>query len=86
MNSYSPGSERPDTIGAMDRPEFIAVARKVLDNFDAGELDRPITETQLDSLDLMTLRAALETHRGRPISDDDWFGSGSLAELCGRLV
>ena len=70
----------------MDKRDFIQVAQKVLDHFDAAELDRPFAETQLDSLDLMSLRAALETHRGSPIPDEDWLRSGSLAELCGRLA
>jgi acyl carrier protein len=69
----------------MTRQELIAVAAAALEKFDPQDVDRPIEATALDSLDLMVLRAAIETRVGAPIDDERWFSSGSLAELLARL-
>ncbi len=70
----------------MTRETFISLAKASIRSFDVADVDRPIEQTALDSLDLMTLRAALETHLGTPIRDDVWLSSGSLAELLSRLA
>jgi acyl carrier protein len=67
------------------REEFTAIVRAAIERFDERDIDRAIVETSVDSLDLLALRAALETRLGRAISDEDWFASESLAQLLERL-
>lgn len=47
----------------------------------ADEIPAPIETTRLDSFDLITLRSALETRLDTRISDADWGGAASLADL-----
>lgn len=65
----------------MTRDEFTAIARSALDKFNPADIDKDIALTSLDSLDLLMLRAALETHLGHSIRDEDWFSSRSLGAL-----
>jgi acyl carrier protein len=69
----------------MTREEFIAIAGASLERFNPADIDRPIGESALDSLDLLILRSGLETHLGHAIRDEDWFRSNSLRELIALL-
>jgi acyl carrier protein len=69
----------------MTRERLIAVAAGAIARFNPDDIDRPVASTALDSLDLMMLRAAIETDLGAPIRDEDWFRSRSLAELLAVL-
>ena len=69
----------------MKRDQLIEIATSALGRFDSNDVDKPISATALDSLDLMILRSALETVQGKGIPDDVWFASDSLAELLERI-
>ncbi|MBF9032145.1 hypothetical protein HKCCE3408_17230, partial [Rhodobacterales bacterium HKCCE3408] len=71
--------------GAPD-PTVLALVRREFPALTEAEITAPIESTRLDSFDLITLRAALETGMGVRISDADWAGAGSLSELAALPV
>lgn len=57
-------------------------AVRAVRTFDVeAAFSRPIEDTPLDSLDLMNLRAEIETRFGKTIPDDDFFDARSLRDL-----
>lgn len=67
-----------DAVLALIQAEFPALTEP--------ELTAPIETTHLDSFDLITLRASLETQLSIRIPDGDWAGAASLAELAALPV
>ena len=65
----------------MSPPDFLDLVRGLCPTITADDLDRPVADTPLDSLDLLTLRSTLEARRGRPLSDGEWLGADTLGEL-----
>lgn len=69
----------------MDERDFLAIVNGVRRIEAPSELDMPVRDTVLDSLDLAALRSALEVRLGRPIPDDVWQGSATLRQLLDAL-
>ena len=69
----------------MDERDFLSIVASVRRIDGASVLDTPVRETTLDSLDLATLRSALEVRIGRPIGDDVWARAGTLRQLMDSL-
>ncbi len=65
----------------MTESEFLAMVNSVRQVGGASALDVPVRDTTLDSLDLATLRSALEVRLGAPISDEVWTGATTLRNL-----
>jgi len=69
----------------MDERDFLAIVNGVRRIEAPSELDMPVRDTVLDSLDLAALRSALEVRLDRPIPDDVWQGSATLRQLLDAL-
>ena len=69
----------------MTEREFLEVLSTVRPIDGARILDVPVAHTSLDSFDLLTFRAALETRLDTRISDEVWMGARSLRELLNAL-
>ena len=69
----------------MSEAEFLAILKSVLTKTDVATLDVPVEKGPLDSLDLLTLRSALETRLDRTISDDVWLKARTFRELLAVL-
>ena len=65
----------------MNPEAFLALLRSLAPGLTEADLRRPVAETPLDSLDLLTLRSTVEARRGRPLTDEEWLGASTLAEL-----
>jgi hypothetical protein len=68
----------------MTESQFLAIVRSVRPEAQRGWLDRPVSETALDSFDLLELRSALEA-RGLTITDEAWLESPTLRRLLATL-
>jgi len=69
----------------MTRETFIRIARSVVRNFNPEDIERPIQNTSLDSMDLLLLRSALESETGQLLTDEQWFATQSLQSLLEQL-
>lgn len=65
----------------MNQQDFLTVLSSVRRIDGHAMLDVPIRDTTLDSLDLATLRSALEARIGHPIRDDVWSRAGTLRQI-----
>ena len=69
----------------MTEQELIEIVRTIRKVDASAFLDTPIEDTPLDSLDLMELRAAVETKIGRSLADRDFLATRNLRALL-RLI
>lgn len=65
----------------MNEREFMALVGSLRGIGDPRFLDIPLEETPFDSLDLLALRAALETHLGRNLSGERFRPKSTLRDL-----
>lgn len=68
-------------LAAAPNPAVTALLQREIPDCDEDRLTVPVEASGLDSFDLITLRLALETAAGRPISDREWTASGRLADI-----
>ncbi|MGH6821979.1 MAG: serine O-acetyltransferase [Methylocella sp.] len=66
---------------ALGHGELLEIVRSVRPAITASELDLPVSEASLDSLDLAIVRSAIEVQLGHPVSDELWYASNTLAEM-----
>lgn len=59
---------------------YYRIIKEVLPSVTLNDLEKPIRETGIDSLDLIIIRVALEKYYGIEISDSEWYKSNSLSE------
>lgn len=69
----------------MTESEFMSVVREVRGIEDPSFLDIPLEAAPFDSLDLLELRALLETHLDLPLTDEKFNSASTLRDLY-RLV
>ena len=65
----------------MTELEFMAVVREVRRIADPSFLDLPLEAAPFDSLDLLELRALLETHLELPLTDEKFNSASTLRDL-----
>ena len=65
----------------MTETEFMAVVREVRRIDDPSFLDIPLEAAPFDSLDLLELRALLETHLNLPLTDEKFNSASRLRDL-----
>lgn len=65
----------------MTESEFMAVVREVRRIDDPSFLDIPLEAAPFDSLDLLELRALLETHLNLPLTDEKFNSASTLRDL-----
>ena len=65
----------------MTEPEFMAVVREVRRIYDPSFLDMPLEAAPFDSLDLLELRALLETRLNLPLTDEKFNSASTLRDL-----
>jgi acyl carrier protein len=61
--------------------EFMAVVREVRRIDDPAFLDTPLEAAPFDSLDLLELRASLETRLNLPLTDERFNSASTLRDL-----
>lgn len=61
--------------------EFMSVVREVRGIDDPSFLDIPLEAAPFDSLDLLELRALLETHLNLPLTDEKFNSASTLRDL-----
>ena len=65
----------------MTESEFMAVVREVRRIEDASFLDVALEAAPFDSLDLLELRASLETRLNLPLTDEKFNAASTLRDL-----
>ncbi|MBS4028967.1 MAG: hypothetical protein KGZ58_10045, partial [Ignavibacteriales bacterium] len=60
--------------------QFLQIIKEVIPSISKQDLELPIRDTGIDSLDLVVIRVALEKHFGFEISDVEWFRFNTLNE------
>ena len=65
----------------MSESEFMAVVCEVRSIDDPSFLDIPLEAAPFDSLDLLELRASLETHLDLPLTDEKFNSASTLRDL-----
>ena len=65
----------------MTELEFMAVVSEVRRIADPSFLDIPLEAAAFDSLDLLELRASLETHLNLPLTDEKFNSASTLRDL-----
>jgi acyl carrier protein len=65
----------------MSESEFMAVVCEVRSIDDPSFLDIPLEAAPFDSLDLLELRASLETHLNLPLTDEKFNSASTLRDL-----
>lgn len=65
----------------MTSSDFLQLLRGLCPELEERHLTLPVTDTPLDSLDLLTLRSTLEARIGRHLDDEEWLRASSLEEL-----
>ena len=65
----------------MTESEFMAIVRDVRRIDDPSFLDIPLEAEPFDSLDLLELRASLETHLNLPLTDEKFNAASTLRDL-----
>ncbi|MGH6836648.1 MAG: serine O-acetyltransferase [Methylocella sp.] len=66
---------------ALGHGELLEIVRSVRPTITDSELDLPVSQASLDSLDLAIVRSAIEVRLGHPVSDELWYASNTLAEM-----
>ena len=65
----------------MTEPEFLRLVGTIRGITDPSFLELALEDTSFDSLDLLALRASLETHLGRELSEERFFPRSTLRDL-----
>jgi len=65
----------------MTESEFMVIVREVRRIDDPSFLDMPLEAAPFDSLDLLELRALLETHLNLPLTDEKFNSASTLRDL-----
>lgn len=60
--------------------ELIKIVLESTPKFQSSEIDLPVSQTSLDSLDLIVVRVALEKAIGNEIPDHTWFGFKTIMD------
>lgn len=60
--------------------QYLSIIQSVLPSFTEQLLEAPVKETEIDSLDIVVIRVAIEKHFGFEISDKEWYQFTTLAE------
>lgn len=60
--------------------EYLHIIQSVLPSFQEDQIEAPIKEAGIDSLDVVVIRVAIEKHFGFEISDTEWYQFQTLAE------
>ena len=61
--------------------KFIKIIKAVTPSFSENELNLPLRNTPIDSLDLVIIRVEMEKIFGSSISDIKWYGFNSVKEI-----
>lgn len=64
----------------MNLKKYLHIFKSVLPTFEENQLEVPVKETGIDSLDIVVIRVALEKYFGFEVSDTEWFQYKTLAE------
>lgn len=67
-----------NTNNVMDK--YIAMLREAVPGFCREDMDTPLSESGIHSLDTVIIRDSLERHFGFEIADDDWYRFGTISE------
>lgn len=59
---------------------YLYILRREIPTLEAEDLERPITDLGIDSIDIVVLRAALEKHFGVDVPDAVWYRFSTLEE------
>lgn len=76
-----PIDHSPDSETRMTESEFMAIVREVRKIDDPSFLDIPLEAAPFDSLDLLELRASLETRLNLPLTDEKFNSASTLRDL-----
>ncbi len=60
--------------------QFLNLIKEVVPAFSKEDLYLPVRDANIDSLDLVVIRVALEKHFGFEISDIEWYQFQTLTE------
>ncbi len=67
-----------NTSNVMEK--YIALLREAVPGFSRDDMDTPLRESGIHSLDTVIIRDSLERHFGFEIADDDWYRFGTISE------
>ena len=65
----------------MTESQFMKIVCRVRNIDDASFIDLPLESTPFDSLDLLELRASLETFLNLPLTDEKFNSASTLRDL-----
>ena len=60
--------------------QYLFIIQSVLPSFTEQLLEAPVKETEIDSLDIVVIRVAIEKYFGFEVSDKEWYQFTTLAE------
>lgn len=60
--------------------KYLSIIQSVIPSFTKQLLEVPVKETEIDSLDIVVIRVAIEKYFGFEISDKEWYQFTTLAE------
>ncbi len=68
------------TINTTTTDKYIALLREAVPGICAEDMDMPLKESGIHSLDTVIIRDCLERHFGFEVPDEDWHRLGSISE------